>query len=183
MHNTDIDLRSVHWEHGMLLTPEHFLRQERYVDSTLLWLLRYGTPVYGLVGTGPRVEPAVRGAATYDPVIDVHDHADVVKVSVSQCRGLSAAGDIIDIDPSCAVHQSFPKRDLEGQSEPGIYVVCMPHDKVVDDTLEDPANPQMQAARRRRYQIQLGVAALQRRRTVCCSAGYASPNRVCGTKR
>jgi predicted component of type VI protein secretion system len=161
MHDTDIDLRSVHWEHGMLLTPEHFLRQERYIDSTLLWMLRYGTQTYGLVGAGARVEPAERGAARYDPVVDVLDDGEVVKVSVSQCWGLSWAGDIIEIDPSQAVHQSFPKRDLEGQRELGIYVVCTPHDKIVDDTLEDPANPQMQAARRRRFRVQLGVSAAE----------------------
>jgi hypothetical protein len=161
MHNNDIDLRSVHWEHGMLLTPEHFLRQERYIDSTLLWLLRYGTQAYGLVGAGPRAEPAARGAATYDPVIDVHDDEDIVKVSVSQCRGLSASGDMIDIDPSCAIHQSFPKRDFDGQNELGIYVVCTPHDKMVEDSLADPANPQMQAVRRRRCRVQLGVAAAE----------------------
>src|SRR4029453_10458155 len=101
-----------------------------------------------LVGAGARVEPAERGAAKYDPVIDVLDDGEGVKVSVSQGWGLSWAGDIIDIDPSQAVHQSIPKRDLEGQSELGIYVVCTPHDKIVDDTLEDPANPQMQAGRR-----------------------------------
>jgi len=51
----DIDLTTVNWEHGMLLTPEHFLRQERYMDSALLWVLRYATSHYGLVGGGARV--------------------------------------------------------------------------------------------------------------------------------
>ena len=39
----------------MLLTPEHFLRQEAYIDSALLWVLRYATNAYGLVGGGARV--------------------------------------------------------------------------------------------------------------------------------
>ena len=39
----DITLSSVNWEHGMLLTPDHFLRQERYYDSALLWMLRFCT--------------------------------------------------------------------------------------------------------------------------------------------
>src|SRR5208282_3056556 len=60
----DLDLNSVNWEHGMLLTPDHFVRQERYFDSSLLWILRYATNSYGLVGGGPRLpederEPSV----------------------------------------------------------------------------------------------------------------------------
>jgi hypothetical protein len=145
----------------MLLTPEHFLRQERYHDSTLLWLQRYYMREYGLIGAGGRAEPTERGAAAYDPVIDVQDEGEVVKVSVRQCRGLTRSGDRIEIAPSQAVHQSFPTQELAGHSELGIYVVCTPHDKVVDDALEDPANPQMPAARRPRYQVQLGVTAAE----------------------
>lgn len=161
MNDNEVDLRSVNWEHGMLLTPEHLLRQERYFDSTQLWVLRYCTQAYGLVGAGPRSEPAERGAAKYDPIIDIDDDENVVKVSVSQCRGLSPSGDIIDIDPSYAVHQSFSKQELEGQSALGIYVVCTPHEKEVDDMLEDTANPQMRSSRRRRYRIQLGISAAE----------------------
>ena len=63
MNSDDLKLDSVNWEHGMLLTPEHFLRQERHFDSMLLWLLRYSTDAYGLVGGGPRLAEAERGAA------------------------------------------------------------------------------------------------------------------------
>ena len=60
MIDDELDLRSVNWSQGMFLTPDHFLRQERYVDSLLLWLLRYSMPAHGLLGGGPRVEASER---------------------------------------------------------------------------------------------------------------------------
>ena len=48
------NLRSVNWEHGMLLTPEHFLRQERYLESLVAWGTRFLTTGAGLVGGGVR---------------------------------------------------------------------------------------------------------------------------------
>jgi hypothetical protein len=157
MSDKDIDLRSVNWEHGMLLTPTHLLRQERYMDSMLLWVLRYGSEAYGLIGGGARIAPDERGTAKHDPIINVHDDGMTVTVSVTQCRGLSPSGDIIDVDPSQAIHQRFSKLDLEGHSTLGIYVVCVTHDKVIEETLEDRANPQMRSSRRHHYRVALGI--------------------------
>jgi hypothetical protein len=161
MNDNHIDLQSVNWEYGMLLTPDHLLRQERYIDSTFLWVLRYCTQAYGLIGAGPRVEPAERGAAKHDPVVEVVDDGGEMKVSVSQCRGVSSSGDIIDITPSRAVHQTFPRRELEGHDQLGIYVVCEPHDKVTDNALEDAANPQMISSRHRRYRVKLDISGAE----------------------
>src|SRR5437868_9495482 len=76
MRPDDLSLSSVNWEHGMLLSPDHFLRQERYVDSSLLWILRYATDSHGLVGGGPRVANSERGAVRHDPVFLVDEDAD-----------------------------------------------------------------------------------------------------------
>ena len=79
----DIKLNSVNWEHGMLLTPEHFLRQERYFDSAILWMLRYGNPTFGLVGGGPRLPEAERGAVRHDPVVTVDEDEEQINISSS----------------------------------------------------------------------------------------------------
>ena len=50
-----IRLKSVNWEHGMLLTPDHFLRQEQYLESLLFWNIGYLTTGSGLVGGGVRL--------------------------------------------------------------------------------------------------------------------------------
>jgi hypothetical protein len=161
MNDNDIDLRSVNWQYGMLMTPEHLFRQEKYVDSTWLWILRYCTQAYGVVGAGPRIESSERGAAKYDSIVDIYEDDKGLKVSVSQCRGLSPTGDIIDVDPSWPVDASFPKLDLEGLSEVDIWVLCEPHDKVVDEALEDPVNPQMRSLRRRLYRVKVGATAAE----------------------
>jgi hypothetical protein len=161
MNDKDINLGSVNWTQGMLLTPEHFLRQERYFDSSLLWTIHYGLDGYGLVGSGCRVEPAERGAAKHDPVISVDDDGEAVKVSVGQCRGLTPSGDIIEISPSNAIDNSFSKSQIEGHQEIGVYIVSEPHDKIVENGYEDPANPQVKSTRRRRYRLQLDVTAAE----------------------
>src|SRR5436309_6991573 len=159
MIDDDLDLRSVNWSQGMFLTPDHFLRQERYIDSLFFWLLRYSQSTYGLVGGGPRVEAAERGAPRFDPVVDIDDSGDVVKVTVSQCRGITPGGILVDVQPSRPLNAAFPKRELEGATDIGVYVVVRPHDKEPDDSLDDPVNPQLPLGRRARYAIRLDVQA------------------------
>jgi hypothetical protein len=161
MDEKDIDLSSVNWTQGMLVAPEHFLKQERYFDSSLLWAIHYALDGYGLVGSGGRVAPVDRGVARHDPVIDVDDDGEAIKVSISQCRGVSPSGDIIEISPSNAIHSSFPKSQIEGSQEFGVYVVCEPHDKIVEDGYDDPINPQVKSTRRRRYRLKLDVTAAE----------------------
>jgi hypothetical protein len=161
MNDKEINLGSVNWTQGMLLTPEHFLRQERYFDSALLWAIHFALDGYGLVGSGGRVEPVERGAARHDPVINIDDDGEAIKVSVSQCRGISPSGDIIEISPVNAIDRSFHKSQIEGYQELGVYIVCEPHDKIIEDGYDDPANPQTKSTRRQRYRLQLDVTAAE----------------------
>ncbi len=155
----DIKLNSVNWEHGMLLTPDHFLRQERYFDSSILWMLRHGSPVFGLVGGGPRLPETERGAVRHDPVVTVDEDEEQVNISVTQCRGLTPGGVIVEIDPDHSIHRRFPKADLEGVSESAIYIVCDPQEKDAVEGPLDEANPQMKTERRPGYRITLNVHA------------------------
>ena len=82
MKDDALDLASVHWENGMTLTDEHFVRQERYFDSSLLWLLRYSTASFGLVGSGPRLSEGQLRADVYDPQISVIGDSS----GLSHCR-------------------------------------------------------------------------------------------------
>jgi hypothetical protein len=161
MDEKEIDLGSVNWTQGMLLTPEHFLRQERYTDSALLWALRYATSGHGLVGSGMRADAADRGAGKHDPAIEIDDNGDEIKVSLSDCRAISPSGDIIEISPAHPIHQSFPKSLIEGRESLGVYVVCEPHEKIVEDNGEDTANPQVKSTRRRTHRIQLDVTGAE----------------------
>jgi hypothetical protein len=155
----DIKLNSVNWEHGMLLTPEHFLRQERYFDSAILWMLRYGGPTFGLVGGGPRLAEAERGAVRHDPVVTVDEDEEQVSISVTQCRALTPGGVIVEIDPDHAIHRGFPKTELEGVSESGIYIITDPREKEAAEGALDDANPQMKTERKPGYRLALSVHA------------------------
>lgn len=159
MNSSDLKLRSVNWEHGMLLTPDHFLRQERYFDSLFLWTLRYMTNARGLVGPGPRVSENEIGAARYDPVVSLHEDEEQLTITVSQCRGVTAAGCIVDIDPSSPVSRSFAKTDLEGVQEAPVYILATPHDKSAREGETDEFNPQMQTERQWSYRISLQPSA------------------------
>lgn len=159
MDSDDIKLGSVNWEHGMLLTPDHFLRQERYLDSSLLWMLRYATNAFGLVGGGPRLEEAERGAVRHDPVVVLDEDADSLRISVTQCRGLTPSGGIVEIDGQHPLQCRIPKGELEGVSESPIYITCVPHEKEVVDGEQDQFNPQMKTERRPAYQLSLKVPA------------------------
>src|SRR5262249_18733045 len=95
------------------------------------------------------------------PVINIDDDGEAVKVSVSQCRGISPSGAIIEISPSNAINASFPKSQIEGYRELGVYIVCEPHDKFVEDGYDDPANPQIKSTRRHRYRLKLDVTGAE----------------------
>ncbi len=155
----DIKLESVNWQHGMLLTPDHFLRQERYYDSQLLWMLRFGTSTFGLIGGGPRLADSERGAVKHDPIVSITEDDETLGIAVTQCRGLTPGGVVVEIDPSRPVRKNFPKKDLEGVSNATVYVVAYPQEKDAADGPTDEANPQLQPIRRPAYGISLQTHA------------------------
>lgn len=150
----EIKLSSVNWQHGMLLAPQHFVRQEEYVDALILWTLRYMSPAYGLVGGGPRLPESERGAVRHDPIVVVDEDEETIGVSIAQARGITPSGQMIEIQPDRPVDQRFRKDALAGLSESNVYVVCDRKKEEVDGQ-EDEFNPQMKTERRRAYRISL----------------------------
>lgn len=151
---SEIKLSSVNWQHGMLLSPQHFMRQEEYIDALILWTLRYMSPSHGLVGGGPRLLESERGAVRHDPIVVLDEDEETIGISVSQARGITPGGRIIEIQPDHPVHQRFTKAGLTGVSESNVYVVCDDAKEVVDGR-EDEFNPQMKTERRPAYRISL----------------------------
>ena len=180
MNPDDVKLTAVNWEHGMLLTPDHFLRQERYFEAALIWTLRYATAAYGLIGGGARLAESERGAVRHDPVVAIDQDDRSLNIAVTQCRALTPGGCIIDIDPSYPVQRRFQISELEGIAEAPVYIVCDPHEKEVLDGTLDEFNPQMKTERRPAYRLTLQVhadsvpysAAVARVRRQRYGAGY-----------
>jgi len=160
MTNDDIRLYSVNWELGMLLTPDHFRRQDQYVDSAVRWILRYATNSFGLIGGGPRLPETERGATRYDPIVSVDQDDKVLSLAVSQCRGLTPAGCIVDIGPEAVLRRSFEKVELEGVSECVVYVVVDANAKVpLVAGVKDEANPGKASELAQSYRIKVQVSA------------------------
>lgn len=155
----DIKLTSVNWEHGMLLTPNHFLRQEQYIDSLVLWLLRYSSIAHGLVGGGPRLPESERGAVRHDPIVTLDEDPESIGISVTQARGITPGGHIIEIQPDSPVSVRFSKAELAGVAESNVFIVCGSSLKEVVDGKPDEFNPQMRTERRPAYRITLQMEA------------------------
>jgi hypothetical protein len=159
-------LKSVNWEHGMLLTPEHFLRLQRYFESLFFGGLRYMTTGHGLIGGGVRLPAPDLGAVRLDPIVYLDENSESLNVSVSQCRGLTPAGFLIDIDEGGTIAERFEKESLAGVAEAEIYVVIDPSQRVKIDGVADEFNPQMRSERASSYRLALQVTAAERERAL-----------------
>lgn len=157
MNPGDIELTSVNWEFGMLLTPEHFLKQERYLEAQLLWMIRNTGSSWGLVGGGPRIPESERGVVKYDPVLTLAEDETGLSVTVSQCRAITPSGSIVEIVPEAPLTRRFTRTEMEAVSEAGVYITAQPFAKQTVDGTLDEFNPEMRTARRPAYSLSLGL--------------------------
>jgi hypothetical protein len=153
-------LKSVNWTTGMLLTPDHFQRQDDFVESSFRWLLRYCTPGSGLVGGGVRVDGAHRVLGTCDPHVEVSDDGATVRVSVVQARGITPDGEPVEVDRGSVVSGDFARGELAGATELLVYLNVTGEREADPESIgRDAANPNQAAARRPRLQLLLGAEA------------------------
>jgi hypothetical protein len=155
MNPSDLQHNAVNWEFGMLVAPDHFLRQERFYEAGLLWLMRYTFNGFGLVGGGARLSETEFGALRNDPVITLSEDEPSITISVTQCRGVTMAGNLIEILPGFPVHSTFARSELDGVREARIYLIAPPHNYRVVDGPADELNPQIQTERIRAYKLVL----------------------------
>jgi len=155
MNPKDNHHNAVNWEFGMLVAPEHFLRQERFYEATMLWMMRYTHDNFGLIGGGPRLPESEIGAVRHDPVVTLSEDEHTLRITVTQCRGLTVFCTPVEITPDYPLCQQFNKLDMEGISETRIYIVALPHAYTVLDGAPDEHNPQMQTERVRSYRLTL----------------------------
>lgn len=152
--------RSVNWTTGMLLTPQHFLRQDRYVEEQVAWLLRYCLPATGLVGGGVRLEAAQQGLAKFDPRVEVLNEAETIRVSVVRARGITPGGELVEVDESRVVTGEWRRSDLAGLTDVLVYLVRTGDREPDPESIGgDPANPNQAGLNRVRYEVRLGIPA------------------------
>lgn len=164
--HTTLNLRSVNWEHGMLLTPDHFLRQEQYLEALSGWGMRYLVPGHGLVGGGIRIPESDLGTIRFDPEVSLHETAEYLDVSVSRARGITPSGSIVDIETVGAISGRFTKDHLAGVAEATVYLVFDPSARIKMNGVTDSFNPQMRTERVPSYRIALDVTAAERANSI-----------------
>ncbi|MGI4758519.1 MAG: type VI secretion system baseplate subunit TssK [Janthinobacterium lividum] len=162
----DLQLRSVNWEHGMLLTPDHFLRQEQYLESLQAWGMRYLAQGTGLVGGGVRLPEADLGTIRFDPEVSLNETAEYLDVSVNRARGVTPIGSIVDVESAGTVSVRYPKGELAGVVEALIHVVIDPDAREKRNGVPDSFNPQMRTERVPSYRVALQVTAAERAHSI-----------------
>ena len=156
-------LKSVHWLTGMLLTPQHFERQDQFIEAAARWAMRYAMPGAGLLGGGLRVDPRTTDPARYDPRLEVADDGETVRLSLLTARGVTAGGDVIDVAEEDVVRASVARTALAGVTEADVHVVRLAgREEDPSSTGLDAVNPHQPALRRARYRLVVGLAPEQR---------------------
>ncbi|WP_420127644.1 type VI secretion system baseplate subunit TssK [Longimicrobium sp.] len=150
--------RSVNWTTGMLLTPDHFRIQDAYADALVGWVLRYCVPGTGLVGGGVRLGDTERGLAGHDPRLQVTDDGETVRVAVLEARGITPAGEFVEVGGGDAARGEFRKADLAGLTDVLVYLVRGAEKEEDPASIgADAANPTQAALRRASYRVALGA--------------------------
>ena len=162
----DLQLRSVNWEHGMLLTPDHFLRQEQYFESLQGWGMRYLAQGTGLVGGGVRLPEADLGTVRFDPEISLNETAEYLDISVDRARGITPGGSIVDVEAAGTVSARYPRSELAGVVEAAIHVIAEPGRREKRNGATDSFNPQMRTERVPSYRVSLQVTAAERAHSI-----------------
>ena len=178
MNPKDIHHNAVNWEFGMLVAPEHFLRQERFYEATMLWMMRYTHDSFGLIGGGPRLPESEIGAVRHDPIVTLSEDEHTLRITVTQCRGLTVSGTPVEITPDYPLYQEFGKLELEGIREQRVYIVALPHTYAVLDGALDEHNPQMQTERIRSCRLTLQPHGEEAQHAIAISRLRRSEGRI-----
>ncbi len=162
----ELQLRSVNWEHGMLLTPDHFLRQEQYLESLNAWAMRYLAQGSGLVGGGVRLPEADLGTVRFDPEISLHETAEYLDITVDRARGVTPLGSVVDVEGAGSISARYGKDELAGVAEAAIYVVLDGNTREKRSGVADAFNPQMRTERVSSLRVALRVTAAERAQSI-----------------
>jgi hypothetical protein len=89
---SDLNLHSVNWQDGMLITEQHLKDQERYFEELARWHSHRVGDNYGLVKKSFSGKPALALNTTVS--------GDRLLVEVTRCQALTPDGHYVDIDES-----------------------------------------------------------------------------------
>ena len=144
----DLNLYSVNWQDGMLLTQQHLREQERYFEELLRWHAINIGDQYGLVRKSTDGNPALSLQPTVSGMR--------VRVEVTRCQAVTPNGYVIDVTEST----SQPViAEIDNPPDPlSVYVsVDIESKNEVGDPIADEDLPRMPYLGRA-YTLHLGAA-------------------------
>ncbi|HWR83011.1 MAG TPA: hypothetical protein VN285_06895 [Candidatus Deferrimicrobium sp.] len=89
---SDLNLYSVNWQDGMLVTQQHLKDQERYFEELARWYALDVGDSYGLVRKGLSGQPAL--------VLNLSLSGNRLRVEVVRCQAITPDGSVIEINES-----------------------------------------------------------------------------------
>ncbi|MCX6826026.1 MAG: hypothetical protein NTV06_01975 [candidate division Zixibacteria bacterium] len=88
----DLNLYSVNWQDGMLITQQHLKDQEKYFEELIRWHALHIGDKYGLVKKSFSGKPALS--------LNTSVNGNRLRVEVARCQALTPNGNYIDINES-----------------------------------------------------------------------------------
>lgn len=89
---SDLNLYSVNWQDGMLISQSHLKDQERYFSELARWYALSAADQYGLVRKAVSGQPAL--------ALNFSVNGNRVRVEVTRCQAITSGGHVIEINES-----------------------------------------------------------------------------------
>lgn len=143
---SDLNLYSVNWQDGMLITQHHLMDQEKYCEELTRWQALNAGFGYGLVSKSSAGRPSLN--------LNLTVNGDKLRVEVNRCQALTSGGHYIEVNDTLNNHIIAECR-VEGPHI-DVYIGVDPKNK---DTFGD-ADPEEELPRLpyrvKRYTLSLG---------------------------
>lgn len=143
---SDLNLYSVNWQDGMLITQRHLMDQEKYLEELARWQALNTGFGYGLVSKSSAGKPTLN--------LNLTVNGDKLRVEISRCQALTAGGHYIEVNET--LNNPLKAECQIGDSPIMVYVGVDPKNKdAVGDADPDEELPRL-PYRLNRYLLSLG---------------------------
>ncbi len=116
---SDLNLYSVNWQDGMLITQRHLMDQEKYFEELTRWMALNTGFGYGLVSKSSIGKPALN--------LNLTVNGDILRVEVSRCQALTPGGFYIEINDN--LNNPLKAECQVGDSSKIVYLGIDPKNK------------------------------------------------------
>ncbi len=145
---SDLNLYSVNWRDGMVISNRHLFAQEAYLESVARWYAREVSDRWGLVQKSADGVPAVS--------MNLSLSGNRLRIDIDRLTAITSAGHIIDIDSQHGRSLSG-EADIANESVP-VYVAIDPSSKRESGDPDPDEQPPRLPYRTATYSLHIGQA-------------------------